>query len=342
MGIDLATRKMLWANSGNKCSFPNCNEELVFLEGESVNPSNIGEEAHIVGKNEDGPRGLSLMDSVQRDNYDNLILLCRNHHKIVDDQVSIYSVEVLKEYKYKHENWVKENLTFDSKRIENEILIARYIDKLFELAEIENWYNWTSGIFAAGPPSPSINQRIIRKLEELDHYSKSRIWPDSHQEIKKAFNNFIFIAYDFIGVFKKFAVFPIINKNEMTQETIDNQIIHTSAFYKLEPHTEEEYNRLANKWEYHCDLVIDLGLEMTRAANYILDLVRLHIFSDFRMDEGKLLVQMAPNYNFRGISYCPEYKAEEKKTLYTDLKSFMEIRDSRNRSMGTGISNFYL
>jgi hypothetical protein len=39
------------------------------------------------------------------DSYDNLILLCRKHHKQVDDQVLHFTEERLKEIKCKHEAW---------------------------------------------------------------------------------------------------------------------------------------------------------------------------------------------------------------------------------------------
>lgn len=69
----------------------------------------IGEECHIVAQNNGGPRaGRISFDQV--DEYDNLILLCRNHHKIVDDQVSQYPPSEISRIKADHENWVKNQL----------------------------------------------------------------------------------------------------------------------------------------------------------------------------------------------------------------------------------------
>jgi hypothetical protein len=39
------------------------------------------------------------------DAYENLILLCRKHHKQVDDQVTYYTVERLQAIKRAHEEW---------------------------------------------------------------------------------------------------------------------------------------------------------------------------------------------------------------------------------------------
>lgn len=86
MSILLKTHKLLWGRSGNKCAMPDCRNELIVDETETDNESIIGDEAHIIARSNDGPRGESEMSSEDRDKYDNLILLCRIHHKVIDDQ----------------------------------------------------------------------------------------------------------------------------------------------------------------------------------------------------------------------------------------------------------------
>jgi len=70
----------------------------------------IGEACHIVAQSPSGPRGHSPLTPEQRDHYDNLILLCRNHHKQVDDQENTYTVQCLLDMKAAHEKWVRETL----------------------------------------------------------------------------------------------------------------------------------------------------------------------------------------------------------------------------------------
>jgi hypothetical protein len=65
-------------------------------------PSVFGEECHIVAQSRGGPRASEIADV---DGYDNLILLCRKHHKQVDDQRSHFTVERLKQIKREHEQW---------------------------------------------------------------------------------------------------------------------------------------------------------------------------------------------------------------------------------------------
>ncbi len=102
MAINDKTRKNLWAKSGNKCAI--CKIEL-FQETRESNELNIGEECHIISEKPKGPRHkIGLIDY---DNYDNLILFCRNHHKTVDELVDTYNEEVLRYLKANHENWSK-------------------------------------------------------------------------------------------------------------------------------------------------------------------------------------------------------------------------------------------
>jgi hypothetical protein len=44
------------------------------------------------------------------DGYENLILLCRRHHKVVDEQTGTYTVDLLRERKAAHEAWVQARL----------------------------------------------------------------------------------------------------------------------------------------------------------------------------------------------------------------------------------------
>ncbi len=70
----------------------------------------LGEIAHIVSRKPGGPRGEAELPSEQRDDYDNLIILCRNDHKIVDTDLEEWTVEKLKLLKIKHEQWIGRQL----------------------------------------------------------------------------------------------------------------------------------------------------------------------------------------------------------------------------------------
>lgn len=105
MSITSKTRKKLWAKSGNRCAI--CKKEL-FSKEERNEILNVGEECHIISSQKNGPRYKSgLLDY---DTYDNLLLLCRNHHKEIDTLIASFPEELLMYMKANHENWVKSTL----------------------------------------------------------------------------------------------------------------------------------------------------------------------------------------------------------------------------------------
>ncbi len=67
----------------------------------------VGDEWHIVSAQANGPRHDPSFPKEYVDGLDNLILLCRVHHKLVDDQASSYTAERLQETKASYEKWVE-------------------------------------------------------------------------------------------------------------------------------------------------------------------------------------------------------------------------------------------
>ena len=94
-----AVRALLWSRSMGMCCFPECNVQCV-REATNGDPSAvIGQIAHIEAKSDAGPRSNPSLSDQKRDAYSNLILLCRNHHGIVDALDSTYTVDMLRSWK---------------------------------------------------------------------------------------------------------------------------------------------------------------------------------------------------------------------------------------------------
>lgn len=91
------TLKRLFALSGNMCAFPGCDRKLVNQKN-ALN-SNI---CHIEAATLGGERFNPHMTDSDRADYENLILLCVQHHDETND-VERYPVCVLKEMKSRHE-----------------------------------------------------------------------------------------------------------------------------------------------------------------------------------------------------------------------------------------------
>lgn len=339
MSIELKTHKILWGKSGNRCAYPNCKRELVMDASETDDESVIGEEAHIVSRREKGPRGNSPLTTEQRDKYDNLMLLCSVHHKLVDDQEKKYTVELLHEYKSQHEQWVSSNLAIDRVKEREELIYAGYLDKVIDLGDVEKWKIWTSYVFGSG--RPHIFYGNLKKLRQLVEYILSRIWPGRYPDLERALLNIKAVSNDFINVFEERARWPDRKFEDLDKENSDDTMIWTEAFYNTNRYEKEKYDLLSAKYEYHCYLVEDLALELTRAFNHLFDLTRLHLFSAFRIKEGVLLITSGPDEEYYWTTFRAEYKPEEKAKLYPGLRAFMKEREERNINFGKGISEDY-
>ena len=112
MAIPIAQQRKLLQRSGNMCAFPDC-KRLLTSEGSPDDPVVVlGEIAHIVGESPDGPRGKSPLTLKQRNTYQNTILLCNQHHQLIDSDgaLATYTVERLTAMKEDHEKWVERTL----------------------------------------------------------------------------------------------------------------------------------------------------------------------------------------------------------------------------------------
>ena len=99
--------KALFMLSGGVCAFPGCGKRLIEPGTEADDASIFAEMAHIVGESRQGPRGDSPMSDEDRDKHTNLVLVCGDHHKLIDDRPRTYSVPVLRQIKADHEGRIR-------------------------------------------------------------------------------------------------------------------------------------------------------------------------------------------------------------------------------------------
>lgn len=317
---------MLWGRAGNRCANPECRIELVMDVTETDDESLLGEECHIVARSSDGPRGNESFPKDKIDNYENLILMCRIHHKIIDDQPEKYTVSYLKDLKYQHERWVRESLEgYDPQKQRDDEIYASYIEKWVELSHLNEWKGWTSFIFGSG--HPCIYIEMDNSLDELREWLLSRIWPKRYNEIEDAFENFRRILKDFQNTFHKYGEKA-------------NDLLYTKKFYQIDEWNEEKYERLGRMYDFHIDLVQDLMLELIRSANYICDKVRKFIDHSFRLNEGALIVESGPYMPSTWVQHRVEYRGDERIGIpYIGLDQFKKVRKVRDYYFGIGESH---
>jgi hypothetical protein len=328
MGISIKTHKMLWGRSGNKCAI--CKTDLAEDITETDDYSILGEEAHIVAREEKGPRGKSPSSPEARDKYANLILLCQKHHKIIDDHEDQYSVEKLREIKGEHIKWVQSSLNpADLEKQRDDETYATYIEDFVTLAGVDDWEGWSSFVLSGG--QPEISKDRYEALQKLNGYLLSRIWSHRYPKLEFAFKNFRLILNNFIQVFAKY-----LDKSE-------GDFYFTEKFYKREYHVEaSEYDRLGAKFDYHVDLVQDLMCELTRAGNYLIEQIRYNILPSFRTKEGLLLITTGPDMVLRWTTVRLEYSNKDPEEIkYKGLRDFMTSREKTTYHFGSGVSEDY-
>src|SRR5215216_2660620 len=106
--ISEETTLRLWVRAGGRCEYHGCNEYLP-EDKLTTFTLNLAERAHIVGATDAprSPRGDDLLPLAQRDEAENLMLLCRRHHRMIDRLVVEHTVEGLRRMKREHEDRIR-------------------------------------------------------------------------------------------------------------------------------------------------------------------------------------------------------------------------------------------
>lgn len=95
-------RLRLYVGAGGMCEYLGCQKNLLEHKISRLK-TNLGEQAHIVAYNEGGPRGTDEDRPLDINEVNNLMLLCGDCHKVIDDHKEMHSIKLLREYKKQHE-----------------------------------------------------------------------------------------------------------------------------------------------------------------------------------------------------------------------------------------------
>jgi len=119
--------RKLWAQCGGFCQNPSCNKYLFArVEDDVVSLANV---AHIIGHGESGPRSEhELADYIDKDGIANLMMICLECHKIVDELEDKFSVEQMQAWKTAH--GLKINSLFDFPQIYKERDLLEQVNDL--------------------------------------------------------------------------------------------------------------------------------------------------------------------------------------------------------------------
>ncbi|MEO8217973.1 MAG: SAVED domain-containing protein [Acidobacteriota bacterium] len=102
------TRALLAVRAGGRCEFDGHNKYL-FRHRLTLTEGNFAQAAHIVAFSTHGPRGrVKALTKTQLNDVNNLMLLCGECHKLIDDHPDRYTVATLRAFKRRHEKRISE------------------------------------------------------------------------------------------------------------------------------------------------------------------------------------------------------------------------------------------
>lgn len=103
-GLKENTKKEVWFKGHGHCSI--CGKPL-YRDLYTMIKGNLGEYAHIVAASYRGPRGDKILSPKLVNDPDNIILLCLEHHTMIDRNPQKYTIDYLKRIKREHEERIE-------------------------------------------------------------------------------------------------------------------------------------------------------------------------------------------------------------------------------------------
>jgi len=108
--ISEKTAQKVWADAGARCMFHGCSKDLSEVPL-WTKAARVGYLAHIVASDPAGPRGNQADSHRLADNPDNIMLMCDEHHRLIDSFApQYYTADVLNDMRQLHRDTVRNYL----------------------------------------------------------------------------------------------------------------------------------------------------------------------------------------------------------------------------------------
>ncbi|MEN3281491.1 MAG: hypothetical protein V7607_2631 [Solirubrobacteraceae bacterium] len=338
-GIGVHTRKRLWARARNCCAFPGCTETLLEPVEGADEDTVVGNECHIVAR-EDSPavaRSVSSLTAAEHDefaqliadrhNYANLILLCARHSLVIDDPNGPYDIARVVAMKRDHERAMDAARTSADRRAEDVVLrYAAIVDQWERRVALDQWQRWVGPVFGDG--HPRMRREDFDRLTATRKWMFSRVWPGTEPTLEDAFENFRRVAQDLQLTLEQYPHEELARRGLVAPTRFYNDI----AWQK----TIGDQPRLDAMYEWYANLLEDLAIELTRAANLVCEAVRQTIDARYRLEEGLIVLESGPYTDFMTRLHRPRYKGSDGWLPYPGLRPFLTVREDRDEHRGSG------
>jgi hypothetical protein len=202
--ISEKVRYLLWAKSAGRCEFDGCNKPL-WRDGLTQIEMNFADMAHIIGDRSDGPRGDVILSAEYCNDVSNLMLMCLDHHRMIDQITKTYSEDVLRQMKQVHEARVERQTAVKPDKTSNVVIykgnIGVHQPKIDYqdawLAMYPNWY-----------PSNRLPIELSLTNSQVQDY-ESDYWRLEERNLERQFNAKVKPLTDNTGARNHFSVFAI-------------------------------------------------------------------------------------------------------------------------------------
>ena len=272
MTIPTKDIKILWAKAAGRCSMPDCRKVLVADASEAV-PSKstlIGENCHIIGEKDNSPRGKGMLNEDERNRYPNLILLCRIHHKIIDDDEKVWPIERLHLIKSNHEIWVETALTESSDV--NEKWYSGLVNEITDKFDLLNWEGLSDYALRG-----MLADSFVEGVSDISLYLFKAVFPGIRPELENKIKNLVDRSKQYIDHF-------------LGNSTFENGSFHRGRRFYKEVYPNPNYHddlRAYNRWEVKCTHLL---FNIVCALNEFAEQVRKEINPDYFKIQGKFVV----------------------------------------------------
>lgn len=213
MSISNPEIKKLYGLSAGRCNI--CKIDVF------ENDVHIGEMAHIIAKKLKGPRGNEDFSN-NINSYENLILLCANHHSEVDQNTQLYTTKKLKNLKKEHEESIASIFNTPKERVDDAAFIKafmRYVPFTRLLYFIENL-----------PKSVKLDLCLVGDIFEALCKDNPHLYPLNDQNLQHYFSEF---TGNYYKLWELISGFTDINGREQANfsQADDNFYIHMERKY---------------------------------------------------------------------------------------------------------------
>ncbi len=184
--IKKEVERELWARSAGRCQFNGCNR-ILYKSPITQERVNISEKAHIYSFSENGPRGWGPFKTnpSELNNVDNLMLMCHDCHKTIDQDKSglKYSASLLQGWKQEHESRIVNVTGIVPNKKSHVVFYGGNIGKQKSPIQPED------AIFAMFPERYPTSETPLVLSMNCSHEDKSQsFWDTESMHLNKIFN----------------------------------------------------------------------------------------------------------------------------------------------------------